>query len=118
MTAVIVDHEGLRERLADLCHQQWTGWMDYLFSCCEQNEGGTLTIPAKFVGRWHRQMHTSYKDLPENEAKSDRKEADRFLRLLTPDLSAAQADLAEQRENAMRREKQEGEKGIWRQQAK
>jgi len=75
----------IREELAELCHEQWSGWMKYLFSKCvspiEPNTG-TVVIPAWAVERWERQMNTPYKDLSEVEKNSDRKEADRFIKLL------------------------------------
>lgn len=72
----------LREQVADLCHKQWSGWMEYLFSKCTTNEDGTVTIPKASVDRWKRQMGTDYEDLPEKEQDSDRTEADKFLLLL------------------------------------
>lgn len=84
----------IKEQLADLCHKQWSGWMEYLFSKCFMDthvqydkETENLVIPKRFVERWKRQMNTSYFDLPENEKESDRKEADRFLVLLAKLLS-------------------------------
>ncbi len=80
----------IRERVADLCHKQWSGWMEYLFSKCFAEVGqfdretGNLVIPGWAVKRWRRQMKTSYTDLPEEEKESDRKEADRFFALLSP----------------------------------
>lgn len=72
--------EELTEPLADLAHQQWAGWMEYLFSKCAFNlVDGTATIPAEFVARWQRQMNTPYADLPEPEKESDRIEARRVL---------------------------------------
>lgn len=69
----------LRERLADLAHDQWSNWMDYLFSKGVFNEDGTWTMPAEFVTRWELQMETKYAALSEAEQDSDRKEADKFL---------------------------------------
>lgn len=76
----------LRERLADLCHEQWSGWMRYLFSKGTFNKDGTWTMPAWAVERWQRQMNTPYSSLPElQERDSDRAEADRFLQLIEED---------------------------------
>lgn len=77
----------LREILADLCHDQWSGWMKYLFSKCEptilsETNEKALIIPLWAVERWQRQMNTLYQDLPKEEKDSDRKEADRFIRIL------------------------------------
>lgn len=69
----------LRERLADLAHQQWCGWMKYMFGQCGRNPDESFTIPPWVVERWQRQMDTSYADLPEDEKASDRNEADRVL---------------------------------------
>src|SRR6056297_1021793 len=80
----------MREKLADLCHKQWAGWMEYLFSKCFAEVGqfdkdtGNLVIPKWAVDRWRRQMNTPYTELPENEKESDRKEADKFLAMLSP----------------------------------
>jgi hypothetical protein len=72
----------LREKFADLAHQQWSGWMEYLFEKSIKNEDGTVTIPKWAVDRWKRQIKTDYKDLSEAEQNSDRNEADKFLKLL------------------------------------
>lgn len=68
-----------REKLADLCHQQWSGWMTYLFSKGTFNSDGTWTMPAWAVKRWTRQLLTSYENLSEEEKNSDRREADKYL---------------------------------------
>lgn len=76
-----------REKVADLCHRQWSGWMEYLFSKCYPEVGlsneytGNLVIPESFVNRWKRQVNTEYKDLSDAEKDSDRKEADKFIDL-------------------------------------
>lgn len=78
-----------REKIAQLCHDQWSGWMKYLFSKCYPEKGqfdrdsGNLGIPGVFVDRWMRQMNTDYEDLSEPEKDSDRKEADKFIDLLS-----------------------------------
>ena len=72
----------LREEFAGLCHEQWSGWMRYLYSKCQSNGDGSLVIPPWAVARWARQMVTDYGDLSESEKESDRKEADRFLSLM------------------------------------
>ena len=77
-----MSQKDLREETADLAHSQWSGWMDYLFSKCEQNEDGSVTMPKWAVDRWKRQAATSYDDLSEDEKNSDRKEADKFLEVL------------------------------------
>lgn len=73
----------MREKLADLCHRQWSGWMEYLFGKCAFNPNdGTATIPKWAVDRWRRQLSTEYAHLSEEEKNADRDEADRFLTLI------------------------------------
>ncbi len=71
----------IREILADLCHQQWSGWMKYLFSKGTFNGDGTWTMPCWAVQRWKRQVKTPYANLSDIEQESDRLEADNFLRV-------------------------------------
>jgi len=72
-----------REELAALCHKQWSGWMQYLFSKCDENpETGQVTIPRWAFDRWSRQASTKYAGLSKQEKDSDRKEADRFIALI------------------------------------
>lgn len=77
---------GLRQALAELCHEQWSGWMKHLFSKCEilpnGDKGEIAVIPEWAVQRWTRQMETPYKELSDHEKDSDLKEADRFLAIL------------------------------------
>lgn len=69
----------LREQLAALAHEQWTGWMQHLYSRCLVYR----TISQDDWDRWARQMATPYANLSEAEKDSDRKEADRVLALLS-----------------------------------
>lgn len=70
-----------REMLAALAHEQWTGWMRYLFSRTTPSGDGAL-IPAQWVTRWQHQMDTPYERLSERDKDSDRKEADRVLAII------------------------------------
>lgn len=81
-----------REKLAKLCHEQWSGWMEYLFNKCVlykpgnvQAEEGAMIIPKWAVERWLRQSLTPYIHLSSKEQDSDLAEADRFIRLLNID---------------------------------
>lgn len=72
-----------RELLADYAHASWAGWMRYLFDVSgDFNEDGSFTIEPQYVERWTRQMNTPYTDLPEEEKRSDREEADKIMALL------------------------------------
>lgn len=60
-----------REIFAASAHEQWSGWMQYLFSKGEfMDIDGTWVMPEQFVQQWMRQMNTSYEDLPESEKES------------------------------------------------
>lgn len=66
----------LREQLAALSHDQWSGWMRYMIGRLEGPD------PKVWLDRWRRQMETPYDKLPENEKESDRREADRVLAVI------------------------------------
>ena len=79
----------MREQIAALCHEQWSGWMEYLFSKSIDYKPGevqaykdAVIIPKWAVDRWRKQLKTPYEQLSEEEKESDRKEADRFIQLL------------------------------------
>ncbi len=74
-------NENIREKFAELCHIQWTGWMRYLFSKCIVDTDSAM-IPKEYYERWTRQIRTNYCDLQEYEKNSDRIEADRIIELL------------------------------------
>ena len=69
-----------REKTAALVHDVWSSWMHYLFSKCFPTGHG-LTIPEECIERWSRQMDTPYSQLSEEEKKSDRSIADKFLNI-------------------------------------
>jgi len=71
----------LMEKLADLCHQQWSDWMEYLFYFGAFNRDGTFTMDADKVERWKRQAETPYAELFDDERKSDLYEASKFQKL-------------------------------------
>lgn len=68
-----------REALADISHDIWSHWMNWMFTVGTFNADGTWTMPAALVERWQRQMSTSYADLTEREKDSDREQADKIL---------------------------------------
>lgn len=76
--------EQIREELAALAHEQWSGWMRYLFEHAGNGgaRGSQRYLNASDVRRWQRQMETPYAKLSESEKESDRKEADRVLAIL------------------------------------
>lgn len=94
----------LRERLAALAHEQWSGWMRYMFGDCDSGAcravagaDGEAPKPkidhTEYRQRWMRQMATAYDDLPEDEKESDREEADRVLAVLDSTFAEQQATI-------------------------
>ncbi|KKM99066.1 hypothetical protein LCGC14_1151620 [marine sediment metagenome] len=71
--------ENYREMFAALAHEQWSGWMKYMFSKGMRMDGGQWVMPKQSLDRWTRQMNTAYDDLPEDEKESDRVEADKMM---------------------------------------
>ena len=76
------NESNLREALSDVQHEIWSHWMIWQFSCCQQNDDGSVTIPAAKVERWTRQMNTPYSELSDGERESDRHQADKILKVL------------------------------------
>lgn len=74
--------EELIEQLADKQHASWACWMQYLFSSCDPNPDGSLTIPCGLVDRWQKQIDTSYSDLSERKKRADRDEVAHILSII------------------------------------
>jgi hypothetical protein len=75
------------EKIADLAHERWSGWMKYLFSKCYVTDEIGVLLPPGLVERWQRQMETDYADLTDAEKESDREEARAYLRLIFPPIT-------------------------------
>ena len=74
--------EFLREKFAELEHKQWSHWTKYLLLKRHDD---------KDRERWLVQMNTEYNDLSEKEKNSDRKWADKVIKLIKKE----DVDLAE-----------------------
>lgn len=72
----------MREKLAELCHKQWSGWIRYMFGKGIKLPDGGLYLPKWAVERWIRQADTTFMDLTAEERNSDRKEADKFIDIM------------------------------------
>ena len=72
----------LREKLAELAHKQWSGWIKYMWCKSKLTVPGNLIIPAWAVDRWWRQANTPYSKLSHKEQESDRTEADKFIAII------------------------------------
>lgn len=62
----------IRERLAELEHEQWAHWTRYMLD----------NLTAVNIARWELQCITQYDCLSEKEKDSDRKWADKVIQLL------------------------------------
>ena len=80
----MMDKGSMRELVAEVQHEIWAHWMEYMFSQCERVEDakGVLQIPSDKVYRWIRQMNTPYAELSDKERESDREQADKVLNVL------------------------------------
>lgn len=77
--------ENLVEQLAFVEHERWSDWQKYLFSVCDENPNGSLTIPSFFVKKWQEQMRKPYTSLSESEKQSDREQVMRYFHLINRD---------------------------------
>jgi hypothetical protein len=62
----------IREELANLEHQQWAHWTQYMLD----------NLTPENIERWRRQIDTPYSELSEKEKASDRNWADKVLALV------------------------------------
>ena len=67
------------DKVAEMCHISWAGWMKYLFSKSKRLPFGYVLIPPWAVERWTRQMNTRFDELPQSEQKSDYTEAEKYI---------------------------------------
>jgi hypothetical protein len=69
------DEELLVEALAEIQHNIWASWMDWLFKpeCGNLALNNEFVINAAKVERWKRQLETSYVDLSPEEQVSDQR---------------------------------------------
>lgn len=69
----------LIDLLANIEHQRWAHWQNYLHSQCEAQDDGALLIPAHLAKRWKRQIKTPYSDLTLPEQKSDIEQVMKYI---------------------------------------
>lgn len=77
-----MNRDDLIERLADLEHERWSGWMRYLFTKGYGRDDGTFVMDAESVHWWSHLMETPYAELTERSKESDRQEVRKTLALL------------------------------------
>lgn len=81
LVTIDIQSKNLKEKLAEFAHNQWSGWMRYLFEKSSYLKDGSAVIPKWAVERWTRQLSTIYEELSEEEKNSDRKEAEEMLNI-------------------------------------
>jgi hypothetical protein len=86
------------EKGADLEHNRWARWQEYMFSKFVEHENGKgeyFCLPRELWERWSRQIDTPYLELSESEKESDRKETRNYLPLLHKAISLSEQSLLE-----------------------
>lgn len=69
----------LVEKIAELCHDQWSGWMKYFLGKCHYDSNGNIVIHRDYVDSLKLQINAKYKELSEIDKDKDRREGNRFL---------------------------------------
>ena len=72
----------MEDKLAEVQHEIWSHWMEYLFDVSTTNEDGSVTIPSDKARRWKRQISTKYSDLSPMEQESDIEQARKILNVI------------------------------------
>lgn len=72
----------LIEQLSASEHESWARWMQYLFSKCEHNPDGSMTIPEESVRWWQDLAELPYSHLSEHSKQSDRDEVAHILPII------------------------------------
>jgi hypothetical protein len=67
------------DTLADLEHQRWAHWQQYLHRKATRCDDGSLLIPADLVAQWERQIATPFNKLSEKEQESDRDQVRTYI---------------------------------------
>lgn len=70
------------DRFAEVEHQRWAHWQQYMYSHCKRLEDGSLVIPPDLASRWQIQIETPYGALTEREKESDREQVRKYFPLL------------------------------------
>ena len=73
--------EELKEKLADIEHQRWADWQNYVHDKLDYSTG-KYVLRDEDVEHWNLQIHTPYCNLSDKEKDSDREQVDRYLPLL------------------------------------
>jgi hypothetical protein len=73
----------LKERLAEFMHKSWVSWMAHMFTNCNWENDGSVTVPDFVVRKWSKSMELLYEQLPESEKDVNKEEADQIIDILS-----------------------------------
>lgn len=89
-----MDQDTIRSRLeaeidllADIEHERWSHWQQYMHSKGERHEDGSLVLPADLVKQWEQQIASPYAQLSNKEKESDREQVRKYLPTIVDVLS-------------------------------
>ena len=81
--------EAIREKFAELCHKQWSGWMKYMITRFNKIQGNILTgnqdifyVPTSILDRWKLLTTREYNSLALPKKTLKREEADKILKII------------------------------------
>jgi hypothetical protein len=72
-----IEMSSLREQLAELEHEQWAHWTEYVLD----------NLTSENIERWKKQIKTPYNSLTEKEKDSDRAWADKVIKIINEDVN-------------------------------
>jgi len=73
----------IKDKVAALCHEQWSKSMMCILGSCTFNKDGSATIPADLTKRWQRQMNTIYSLLNKTDQAKYIIESDKLIASMT-----------------------------------
>jgi hypothetical protein len=78
-----LDRTDHMDKLANLQHDFWSNWMEYLFGSAEKNENGTYTIPVEIVTRWKHLASLEHRFISVVDQHLCLHEADKIIEVLS-----------------------------------
>ena len=78
----------LVDALASIEHARWSHWQRYVHEHASKQPDGSLLMPSELVGRWERQIATSFEALSEREKESDREQVRKYLPIIAAAFSS------------------------------
>lgn len=94
----------LQEDLAELEHEQWAHWTNYMLKKLEEDAGeeGLPLGCVPVILHWKKQCETHYSNLSEKEKDSDRKWAERVMERIIPFVEAKKIPFTKEQDQLQR----------------